>query len=840
MHRQRMKRLVAFVLGLCLIFGLTPNMQVKVAAADKTLNLKVFSVNKDEGVERTFTTEKQPYTDMAVVKVKGDDDNTNISISFENLKGSFEKVYEGTTLDMGKAVIKSEDGTERAFDPNSKNVTIPSTEAEKVRLVIQTAKQGVDVQFNITEKNIKKSYSDIKNADSLKKVYEKFVAEADVKDFLQQKTITQWNYQVDSKGTPEKLLDDKGDLGGKDLPKVTYLVLNAVTQVPKVNVTVNALKLGSDTEYMVPEKSFPLEAKEYTFKDLGEALKQGAGIADPAESELNTISVQHAGQTTNTTIDGQYTPKEGDRFILKWTKKDDKKKDDLVYFDATPSTIRSEIDDERKEKKKAVFDTKVSRKVTISTGKNRKATITDIPIPERYFNETLNTMMEFDYWTDIDMRKYWKNDPLLENSAEKQNLHYLDLTLPENVSTHVNNEEKPFYALYKPMAKVEVNFYYTGDPGITIYTGKDYVLRRPVIVYFSQGTPITLEALGNALDGKLGKDNTIQSIKYLDPESGVDKVFNLLPELATLNGNPMNILSEEGSTYDSNVVNYHKNRMDIVKLYYSYNQNAVTVTFDIQVPDPLVAAKVGTPRPKITEKGMYINAPTDWQPARRRGYTFQGWYPTQEDAAALTNEISFPYMVQENITLYAGWEGNKVYIIYRYNNGMGTEYKLARNGELIPEPSFPVPYWPGMKFSGWYMTLGPEKGIGIDNAGPKEAEEKKDEDKANAQKQWPLKGFRLPIDDPYLGQGNTTPGYITNTVVNGPMLVDAMWTPLVTTSSLTKPDQAGAPQVAANQVGTNPVNAADLPEAGEHNYSFVVGGFLALAAGIFLLKRKAF
>lgn len=836
MHRQRMKRLVAFVLGLCLIFGLTPNMQVKVAAKDKKLTLKVFGVNIDEGVERTFTTEKQPYSDQAVIEVTGDNDGTDITIGFDKLKDSFEKVYKGTTLEMAKAVIKWDKNEEKSFDSTSNNVSFPSDKAEQVRLVVP-AEKGTTVKFVLGGAN--KTYPKVKTDADLEKKLGEFLATDEAKAVLAVTMVTKWTYDT-IESTPEDLLDKDGKLGSNKLPQVTYLVVNAVTQALKADVVVGALKLGSDTEYDKIVAPVTIEVKSYTLEDLGKELKQVAGIVDPAGSELNTIFVQHAGETTNTTINGEYTPKEGDRFILKWTKKDDKKKDDLVWFDATPSTIRSEIDDERKEKKKAVFDTKVSRKVSISTGDDPKATITDIPIPERYFNETLNTMMEFDYWTDIDMRKYWKNDPLLENSAERKNLHYLDLTLPKNVETHVNNKEKPFYALYKPMAKVEVNFYYTGDPGITIYTGKDYVLRRPIIVYFSEGTPITLEELGNALDGKLGKDNTIQSIKYLDPESGVDKVFNLLPELATLNGNPMNILSEEGSTYDSNKVYYYKNRMDIVKLYYAYNQNAVTVTFDIQVPDPQEAAKVGVPKPKVTEKGMYINAPTDWQPARRRGYTFQGWYPSQDDAKALTNEISFPYMVQDNITLYAGWEGNKVYIIYRYNNGMGTEYKLARNGELIPEPSFPVPYWPGMKFSGWYMTLGPEKGIGINNAGPKGQEEKKEEGQENAQKQWPLKGFRLPIDDPYLGPGNTTPGYITNSVVNGPMLVDAMWTPLVTTSSLTKPDQAGAPQIAANQVGTNPANAADLPEAGEHNYSFVVGGFLALAAGIFLLKRKAF
>ncbi len=835
MHRQRMKRLVAFVLGLCLIFGLTPNMQVKVAASEgdkHNLTLKVWGMNAQEGVERTYTTDKQPYADKAEIAVEGTEKAGKIEIDVATLKDSFKGVYR---VDL-KADAKLQADTE--YDLNSKSISILPAAKDSVKLVIPAENQGVEVVFNIPEKNIKHSYLDIKDAVSLKKVYDKFVAEADVKDFLQQNAITQWNYQAEKEGTSEKLLDGQGGLDGKDLPKVTYLVLNAVTQVSKVDVNVSALKLGSDTEYIREDASGPIEEKSYTLKELGEKLKKIAKVSDFSGSELNTIFVQHDGETTNTTINGEYTPKEGDRFILKWTKKDDKKDDDLVWFDATPSTIRSEIDDERKEKKKAVFDTKVSRKVTISTGKNRKATITDIPIPERYFNETLNTMMEFDYWTDIDMRKYWKNNPLLENTTE--NPHYLDLTKPENVTPHKNNEDHPFYALYKPMAKVEVNFYYTGDPGITIYTGKDYILRRPIIVYFSEGTPITLEELGKALDGKLGKDNTIQSIKYLDPESGVDKVFNLLPELATLNGNPMNILSEEGSTYDSNVVKYHKNRMDIVKLYYAYNQNAVTVLFDNRVPNVQEAAKVGTPKPKVTEKGMYINAPTDWQPARRRGYTFQGWYPTPEDAAALTNEISFPYMVQEDITLYAGWEGNKVYIIYRYNNGMGTEYKLARNGEMIPEPSFPVPYWPGMKFSGWYMTLGPEKGIAINNAGPKDKEEKKEEGQENAQKQWPLKGFRIPIDDPYLRDGNKTPGYITDTVVNGPMLVDAMWTPLVTTSSLTKPDQAAAPQTAANQVGTNPANAANLPEAGEHNYSFVVGGFLALAAGIFLLKRKAF
>lgn len=831
MHRQRMKRLVAFVLGLCLIFGLTPNMQVKVAAAEKTLKLKVFGVNSGE--ERTFTTEKQPYSEQAIIEVTGDDDNTNITIGFDKLRASFEKVYNGTTLDMGKAVIKWEN-EEYTFDPNSKNVSIPSAKADKARLVIP-AEQGTTVKFVLG--GTAKEYPGVVDAAGLENKLGTFLATAEAQAELKKNEVTNWTYEA-KEGTSLDLLGKDGKLGsGKQMPQVTYLVVKAglAPVQQKVTVTVSYLKPGSSTDYIDPKnQDVEIEVKEYSnIKELGNALKTPK-IDPPVGCDISTI-YQIAGGA-NKEVQFKYTPHQGDKLTVAWVVKDKSEKTEYIYFDAFTSVFTETSEDPYTKEKKEYDRKVVSREVTIKPFKSDKdpgsvKISPNIPTPNNYFDEKFNTMMEFDFWTKDDKKLAAWNQSKGTASAPQS----VQLADPRQVDVNAT-----YYAKFKPMAKVEVNFYYIGDPGITIYTGKDYVLRRPIVVYFSQGTPITLDKLGEALDGKLGKENTIDSIKYLDPESGVEKVFNLLPELATLDGNPMNILNEDGSTYDSNKIYYDGGRMHTVKLYYSYNQNSVTVTFDTQVPNDQERAKVGIPKPKVTEKGMYINAPTDWQPTRRRGYTFQGWYPTQEDAVALTNEISFPYMVQENITLYAGWEGNKVYIIYRYNNGMGTEYKLARNGELIPEPSFPVPYWPGMKFSGWYMTLGPEKGIGIDNPGPKEKDEKQEEGKGNAQKQWPLKGFRLPIDDPYLGQGNTTPGFITSTVVNGPMLVDAMWTPLVTTSSLTKPDQAGAPQVAANQVGTNPAKAADLPEAGEHNYSFVVGGFLAIAVGIFLLKRKAF
>lgn len=836
MHRQRMKRLVAFVLGLCLIFGLTPNMQVKVAADEETeYELEVVT---SDGYR--VTSEKQQTDNKIKVKATKDTATNQVTIQWADLEAVMKQFYQDETIlndyEAGETTIaKTKFGADKKItfdDVTAHQLVLHSKEQRtKVQFIAKSADPSVNINepfFVEAGKTIEDAYTKLYNAQ---------------KDHLKKLSIAGWFYNVKSQDPKDdtKILDGKGKLvPGASLPKVTHLVVKAglAPVQQKVTVKVSYLKPGSSTEYIEPtDQDVEIEVKGY--KNIGELDKaiRTPKITVPAGGVVSAIYNKIDGQE----VQYPYTPEEGDRLSIGWVVKDKEKdkneRKGTIYFDAVDSVITETSEDPYTKEKKDSDQRVVSRKVTIkdpdAKGLGSVSISPNTPTPNSYFDAKFNTMMEFEYWTkDKEQLMKW-NQQKGEGGIDRP-------TPAELANPNKVNLEDTFYAKYRPMVKVEVHFYYTGDPGITIYTGKDYILRRPIVLYYSQGTSITIDTLRTSLDNKLGKGNTLQTIKYLDPESGIEKVFNLLPELATLDGNPMNILSEAGSAYDSNVLKYDGGVMHQVKLYYSYVENAVTVTFDIQVPNEQEAAKVGVPKPKVTERGMYIKAPTDWQPARRRGYTFQGWYPTQEDAAALTNEISFPYMVQDNITLFAGWEGNKVYIIYRYNNGMGTEYKLAHNGELIPEPSFPVPYWPGMKFSGWYMTLGPEKGIGINNPGPKEKEEKQEEGQANAQKQWPLKGFRLPIDDPYLGPGNTTPGYITNTVVNGPMLVDAMWTPLVTTSSLTKPDQAALPQVAANQVGTNPVNAANMPEAGEHNFSFVVGGFLALAAGIFLLKKKAF
>jgi uncharacterized repeat protein (TIGR02543 family) len=59
----------------------------------------------------------------------------------------------------------------------------------------------------------------------------------------------------------------------------------------------------------------------------------------------------------------------------------------------------------------------------------------------------------------------------------------------------------------------------------------------------------------------------------------------------------------------------------------------------------------GGSRVTSISRGSNIDAPT--QPPARINYTFEGWYLDAE----LTNKVTFPYRVMEDITLYAKWGG---------------------------------------------------------------------------------------------------------------------------------------------------------------------------------------
>ena len=103
----------------------------------------------------------------------------------------------------------------------------------------------------------------------------------------------------------------------------------------------------------------------------------------------------------------------------------------------------------------------------------------------------------------------------------------------------------------------------------------------------------------------------------------------------------------------------------------------------------------------IVENGMAINSsPT----TTKNGYTFVGWYTD----SSLTNAVTFPYKVNDNVTMYAKWKSNvevKYQIIYDGNgNSAGSvpiDSKKYTQNESATVLGAGTLVKTGYKFVGW-------------------------------------------------------------------------------------------------------------------------------------------
>ena len=92
-------------------------------------------------------------------------------------------------------------------------------------------------------------------------------------------------------------------------------------------------------------------------------------------------------------------------------------------------------------------------------------------------------------------------------------------------------------------------------------------------------------------------------------------------------------------------------------------------------------------------KATHLDAPA--APAKE-GYTFVGWYVDAELTVPYT-----PDLLSANLTLYAKYEANTLYVTFHLNGGTLTETKVAvKNGEAY---TLPTPTKEGYTFAGWTL-----------------------------------------------------------------------------------------------------------------------------------------
>lgn len=128
---------------------------------------------------------------------------------------------------------------------------------------------------------------------------------------------------------------------------------------------------------------------------------------------------------------------------------------------------------------------------------------------------------------------------------------------------------------------------------------------------------------------------------------------------------------------------YGAARTEVYTDGYTYT---ATVTFDTQG---------GSSTPAITfVTGTAIAVPAI--APTRAGYVFQGWFT---DAAA-TNAFDFSTLLNDSVTLYAGW--NPLYTVtFDAQGGSATASATVESGDTVPEPAT-APTRAGYTFSGWF------------------------------------------------------------------------------------------------------------------------------------------
>ena len=123
------------------------------------------------------------------------------------------------------------------------------------------------------------------------------------------------------------------------------------------------------------------------------------------------------------------------------------------------------------------------------------------------------------------------------------------------------------------------------------------------------------------------------------------------------------------------------------KVIIYYTRDSYTVTFN---------SNWGSEVSSVTAKYQsWIAAPTA---PTKEGYTFTGWYDSGD------NKVTFPYEVEDNVTLTAHWDINKYRITFDYNGGTGTPAYIEQDyGTAITAPADPTRE--GFTFGGWSGSI---------------------------------------------------------------------------------------------------------------------------------------
>ena len=124
-----------------------------------------------------------------------------------------------------------------------------------------------------------------------------------------------------------------------------------------------------------------------------------------------------------------------------------------------------------------------------------------------------------------------------------------------------------------------------------------------------------------------------------------------------------------------------------ITLYAGWEAIQYTVTFDPQGGSP-------TPDSQQVEKGKVATEPTN---PTKNGYTFKGWYTEKE----CKNKYNFSTAVEDNKTLYAGWDANQYNITYVLNGGTNDSSNPStyKTGDTV---TFKAPTKENSTFLGWY------------------------------------------------------------------------------------------------------------------------------------------
>lgn len=111
----------------------------------------------------------------------------------------------------------------------------------------------------------------------------------------------------------------------------------------------------------------------------------------------------------------------------------------------------------------------------------------------------------------------------------------------------------------------------------------------------------------------------------------------------------------------------------------------------------------------VVEQGNKVIKPID---PTKVGYTFKGWY----DAPNLLNKFDFDTIINENTTIYAGWEQIVLTVSFESNGGSSVSSFDKVYGSKLLEAELPqAPTKEGHDFVGWFTDIDLLEAINFDN-----------------------------------------------------------------------------------------------------------------------------